>query len=88
MIVRVDPGDVHVAGLVDRRRREEVSDGTAGAGRRAVMEERNPGPLHEVDVACDHVDVVASDARQVQIAKDGIELRLTAGGSGADGQFA
>ena len=88
VIVRVDPGDIHVAGLVDRRRREQVPHGTAGAGRRTVMDERNPGPLHEVDVTRDHVDVVASDARQVQIAKDGIELRLAARGSGADRQFA
>src|SRR3989475_7045316 len=82
VIVRVDPGDKHVAGLVDGRRREQVSHSTAGTRRCPVMDERNPGLLHGIDVTRDHVDVIAPDAREVQVATDRIELRLSAGGPG------
>src|SRR2546427_10108752 len=63
VIVRVDPGDKHIAGLVDGRRREQVYHSTAGTGRSPVMEERKPGPLHGIDVTRDQVAVIAPDPR-------------------------
>ena len=81
VVVRVDPGRIDIPRAVDRCVHEEISDGSARTGRRGELIEVEPRPLSGVHVARDQGDVVASDARQVQVAQDRIELGLSAGRS-------
>ena len=81
VVVRVDPGRVDIPRAVDRSVREEIAHGPARTGRRGELVEVESRPLSGVHVARDQGHMVAADARQVQVAQDGVELGLSAGRS-------